>query len=70
MGTFSKEGPTREQIDGTSFSMTFFAEGFSSEEAEKTGKHDTKMVTKVNGPGLSLSYCLMLHDGVTWYMIL
>lgn len=56
MGTFSKEGPTREQIDGTSFSMTFFAEGFSSEEAEKTGKHDTKMVTKVNGPGLSLKH--------------
>lgn len=50
MGSFSKDGPTREQIDGTSFTMSFFAEGFSNEESEKTGKHDAALATKVSGP--------------------
>lgn len=67
MGIFSKDGPTREQVDGTSFSMSFVGEGFSSEEVEKTGKHDKKISTKVSGPepGYITTPIAMVQAGLT-----
>ena len=50
-GTFSHEGPTKKQMEGASFSMVFHGEGFTDEDAEKSGKHNAKIVTQVKGPG-------------------
>ncbi|XP_070580714.1 saccharopine dehydrogenase-like oxidoreductase [Ptychodera flava] len=49
LGLVSHEGPSREQMEDVSFSMTFYGEGFSK-KGENTEKHDMKMVTKVTGP--------------------
>lgn len=49
-GFFSHEGPTRKQMLGCSFNIVFQGEGFTDEEAEKTGKHNSKIVTQVKGP--------------------
>lgn len=58
MGIFSHEGPTDQQLSETSFSETFFAEGYSkalreqhSNEGElRQVKPDVSIVTSVSGP--------------------
>ncbi|KAF9993943.1 hypothetical protein BGZ65_010469 [Modicella reniformis] len=58
MGVFSHEGPTKQQLAETSFSETFFAEGFSKElrdkhpdiETLRRVKPDVSIVTSVSGP--------------------
>lgn len=51
---------TQAEIDGASFSMTFYGRGYSSPidpivardpKASKTLKPDQKIVTRVSGPG-------------------
>lgn len=50
-GFFSHEGPTKEQMEGTSFSMTFYGKGFSkNQEGETSSVLDTQIVTRVCGP--------------------
>ncbi|XP_071963086.1 saccharopine dehydrogenase-like oxidoreductase [Antedon mediterranea] len=49
-GAFSHDGPSRQQMAKSSFTFTFYTEGFSSKQVEEKGKHDLKMVTKVSGP--------------------
>ncbi|KJE89474.1 saccharopine dehydrogenase [Capsaspora owczarzaki ATCC 30864] len=49
-GLFSHEGPTRRQLNTTSFSMTFYALGYSSKDAVETKRPDKKIVTRVAGP--------------------
>ncbi|XP_077998254.1 saccharopine dehydrogenase-like oxidoreductase [Glandiceps talaboti] len=49
VGMVTHEGPTREQMATTSFTMTFFGEGFSKKDENMT-TNDMKMVTKVAGP--------------------
>ncbi|XP_002732534.1 saccharopine dehydrogenase-like oxidoreductase [Saccoglossus kowalevskii] len=48
-GMCSHEGPSREQMKGSSFSMTFFGQGFNKDSSNKD-QNDMKMVTKVTGP--------------------
>ncbi|KAF9181224.1 hypothetical protein BGZ51_005584 [Haplosporangium sp. Z 767] len=58
LGTFSHEGPTKQQLAETSFSETFFAQGFSQELRSKYPnpdelrqvKPDVSIVTSVSGP--------------------
>ncbi|KAF9351061.1 hypothetical protein BGX34_000839 [Mortierella sp. NVP85] len=58
LGVFSHQGPTNQQLAETSFSETFFAEGFSKElrdqhpdpEALRQVKPDVSIVTSVSGP--------------------
>ncbi|KAF8926990.1 sccpdhb protein [Dissophora ornata] len=58
MGVFSHDGPTNQQLAETSFSETFFAQGFSKELRDKHPnaeellqiKPDVSIVTSVSGP--------------------
>ncbi|XP_074674421.1 saccharopine dehydrogenase-like oxidoreductase isoform X1 [Strix aluco] len=49
-GRFSKKGPTQKQMDGTSFTMTFFGEGYSEGQDPQNGKPNVKICTEVKGP--------------------
>ncbi|NXC24926.1 SCPDL oxidoreductase, partial [Campylorhamphus procurvoides] len=49
-GRFTKEGPTQKQMDGTSFTMTFFGEGYSEGQDPQKGKPNVKICTEVKGP--------------------
>ncbi|XP_067682807.1 saccharopine dehydrogenase-like oxidoreductase [Haliotis asinina] len=54
VGLVKKGGPSKKQIEGTSFSMTFFGEGYSDKlddpEAQHENPPDKKIQTKVIGP--------------------
>ncbi|NWT30454.1 SCPDL oxidoreductase, partial [Cardinalis cardinalis] len=49
-GRFSKKGPTQKQMDGTSFTMTFFGEGYSEGQDPQNAKPNVKICTEVKGP--------------------
>ncbi|XP_040285258.1 saccharopine dehydrogenase-like oxidoreductase [Bufo bufo] len=49
-GYVSKEGPTQQQMDNSSFSMTFFGEGYSQGQDPQQGKPNVKICTQVSGP--------------------
>ncbi|CAL1548698.1 unnamed protein product [Lymnaea stagnalis] len=65
-GFFKKGGPTRKQIEGCSFSMTFIGYGFSKSEKDRT-KPDKKIVTKLVGPepGYVTTPICMVQSAVT-----
>ncbi|KAG0302626.1 hypothetical protein BGZ97_002258 [Linnemannia gamsii] len=58
LGTFSHEGPTNQQLAETSFSETFYAQGYSKElrdmhpnpEELRRVQPDVSLVTSVSGP--------------------
>ncbi|CAB3993569.1 saccharopine dehydrogenase-like oxidoreductase [Paramuricea clavata] len=55
-GLFSHEGPTKEQMDSTGFTMTFYAKGFSKDyegEINSDSKMDKKIITRIVGPELA-----------------
>ncbi|XP_078262006.1 saccharopine dehydrogenase-like oxidoreductase [Rhinoraja longicauda] len=49
-GYFTKEGPTKGQMEETSFSMTFFGEGYQEGQDPQKGKPSLKICTRVKGP--------------------
>ncbi|XP_055988260.1 saccharopine dehydrogenase-like oxidoreductase [Sorex fumeus] len=49
-GYFSKEGPTQKQIESSSFTMTFFGEGYNEQSCEDKNKLSVKICTQVKGP--------------------
>uniref|UniRef100_A0A8D2J1F7 Saccharopine dehydrogenase-like oxidoreductase n=1 Tax=Varanus komodoensis TaxID=61221 RepID=A0A8D2J1F7_VARKO len=49
-GYFTKEGPTEKQMEGSSFEMTFFGEGYITGQDPEQGKPDVKICTQVRGP--------------------
>ncbi|KAK9959615.1 hypothetical protein ABG768_009728 [Culter alburnus] len=49
-GFFSKEGPTRKQMEGTSFHFIFFGEGYTEDQDTTEGKPNAKIRTVVKGP--------------------
>ncbi|NXK83235.1 SCPDL oxidoreductase, partial [Amazona guildingii] len=49
-GHFTKKGPTQKQMDGTSFTITFFGEGYSEGQDPQSGKPNVKICTEVKGP--------------------
>ena len=57
-GFFSHEGPTRKQMEGTTFTWNFYSEGFSDKDKSKP---DLRMVTQVHGPGMEF-VCLSQYQ--------
>ncbi|XP_048046854.1 saccharopine dehydrogenase a, tandem duplicate 1 [Megalobrama amblycephala] len=49
-GFFSKDGPTRKQMEGTSFHFIFFGEGYTEDQDPTEGKPNAKIRTVVKGP--------------------
>uniref|UniRef100_A0A8C5GNJ7 Saccharopine dehydrogenase-like oxidoreductase n=1 Tax=Gouania willdenowi TaxID=441366 RepID=A0A8C5GNJ7_GOUWI len=49
-GTFSKAGPSRKQMDGTSFQFTFCGEGYSEDQDPSKGNPNGKIRVLVQGP--------------------
>ncbi|XP_051503012.1 saccharopine dehydrogenase-like oxidoreductase [Myxocyprinus asiaticus] len=49
-GFFSKEGPTRKQMEGSSFRFAFFGEGYTKGQDPTEGKPNAKIRTLVQGP--------------------
>ncbi|XP_053769412.1 saccharopine dehydrogenase-like oxidoreductase [Desmodus rotundus] len=49
-GYFSKQGPTQKQIDASSFTMTFFGQGYSQGSGPDTSKPNIRICTQVKGP--------------------
>ncbi|RUS90010.1 hypothetical protein EGW08_002197, partial [Elysia chlorotica] len=68
LGLFRKGGPTKEQIDGSSFSMTFVGRGFDSAANMKPGaKPNRLVVARLSGPepGYVTTPACMVQCGVT-----
>ncbi|XP_010002913.1 PREDICTED: saccharopine dehydrogenase-like oxidoreductase [Chaetura pelagica] len=49
-GYFTKKGPTQKQMERTTFTMTFFGEGYSEGQDPQNGKPNVKICTEVKGP--------------------
>jgi len=49
-GMFKKGGPTRKQVDGSTFSMTMVGTGWDQKSAEHTEKPNKQIVCRVSGP--------------------
>uniref|UniRef100_UPI00398E51B1 saccharopine dehydrogenase a, tandem duplicate 1 n=1 Tax=Pristiophorus japonicus TaxID=55135 RepID=UPI00398E51B1 len=49
-GYFTKQGPTKNQMAGTSFSFMFFGEGYREDQDPQQGKPSVKICTQVKGP--------------------
>ncbi|XP_062378069.1 saccharopine dehydrogenase-like oxidoreductase [Sardina pilchardus] len=49
-GVFSKAGPTRKQMEGSSFRFAFYGEGYTEGQDPSQGKPDGKIRTVVQGP--------------------
>lgn len=53
LGAVKKGGPTKEQINGTSFTMTFVGQGFDSVESMKSeGKPNRQVTVRLTAPEL------------------
>ncbi|XP_073401226.1 saccharopine dehydrogenase-like oxidoreductase [Dendrobates tinctorius] len=66
-GYFSKEGPNAKQMAESSFSMTFFGEGYSQGIDPQQGKPNVKICTQVSGPeaGYVTTPIAMVQAGMT-----
>ncbi|NXC77285.1 SCPDL oxidoreductase, partial [Anhinga anhinga] len=66
-GRFTKDGPSQKQMDGTSFTMTFFGEGYSEGQDPQNGKPNVKICTEVKGPepGYVATPILMVQAAVS-----
>ncbi|XP_078085647.1 saccharopine dehydrogenase-like oxidoreductase [Mustelus asterias] len=49
-GYFTQQGPTKKQMEGTSFSMTFLGEGYQEGQDPQQGQPTVKICTQVKGP--------------------
>ncbi|XP_069463931.1 saccharopine dehydrogenase-like oxidoreductase [Ambystoma mexicanum] len=67
-GLFTKEGPTQKQMEGSSFEMTFFGEGYSEGQSPEQGKPNVKICTQVTGPdaGYVTTPIAMVQAAVTF----
>ncbi|KAK1171874.1 saccharopine dehydrogenase-like oxidoreductase [Acipenser oxyrinchus oxyrinchus] len=66
-GYFTKDGPTRKQMEGCSFSMTFFGQGYSQGQDPQQGKPNLKICTQVKGPeaGYVATPIVMVQAAIT-----
>jgi len=70
VGTFSHEGPTREEAD-VPFSVTLVGEGWKEKLAEPTDQHseppNKKIIVKVSGrnPGYGVTCIALIQSGLT-----
>ncbi|CAN9506939.1 unnamed protein product [Ophioblennius macclurei] len=49
-GAFSKAGPTRKQMEASSFQFAFYGEGYTEDQDPSKGKPNAKIRTLVQGP--------------------
>lgn len=49
-GVFSKAGPTRKQMEGSSFQLAFYGQGYTEGQDPSQGKPNGKIRTVVQGP--------------------
>lgn len=49
-GLFSKTGPTRKQMDGTSFCLRFMGQGYTTGQDPSQGKPNATISTEITGP--------------------
>ncbi|XP_038249902.1 saccharopine dehydrogenase-like oxidoreductase [Dermochelys coriacea] len=65
-GHFTRKGPTQKQIDGSSFTMTFFGEGYCEGQDPQQGKPNVKICTQVKGPdaGYVATAVAMVQAGI------
>ncbi|XP_013872647.1 saccharopine dehydrogenase-like oxidoreductase [Austrofundulus limnaeus] len=49
-GFFSKAGPTRKQMEGSSFQFSFYGQGYTEDQDPSQGKPNAKIRTLVQGP--------------------
>ncbi|XP_021440191.2 saccharopine dehydrogenase-like oxidoreductase [Oncorhynchus mykiss] len=49
-GFFSKDGPTRKQMEGSSFKFAFYGEGYTEGQDPSQGRPNAKIRTLVQGP--------------------
>ncbi|XP_043952115.1 saccharopine dehydrogenase-like oxidoreductase [Gambusia affinis] len=49
-GIFTKAGPTRKQMEGSSFQLSFYGEGYTDGQDPAQGKPNAKIRTRVQGP--------------------
>ncbi|XP_029788903.1 saccharopine dehydrogenase-like oxidoreductase isoform X1 [Suricata suricatta] len=66
-GYFSKLGPTQRQIDGSSFTLRFFGQGYSQGFGPEKGKPNIRICTQVKGPeaGYAATSIAMVQAAVT-----
>ncbi|XP_041105553.1 saccharopine dehydrogenase-like oxidoreductase [Polyodon spathula] len=66
-GYFTKDGPTRKQMEGCSFSMTFFGQGYSQDQDPQQDKPNLKICTQVKGPeaGYVATPIVMVQAAIT-----
>ncbi|XP_069786968.1 saccharopine dehydrogenase-like oxidoreductase [Narcine bancroftii] len=66
-GYFTKQGPTEQQMEGSSFSFTFFGEGYKEDQDPQKGKPSVKICTRVRGPepGYVATSIAMVQAAVT-----
>jgi len=74
-GAFSKDGPSRAQIDSTSFSLTLIGKGWSKKEGEDSsdpnieppGDIDKTVIVEVSGadPGYVATSTCLVQSGLT-----
>ncbi|KAM3625401.1 uncharacterized protein V6R79_011470 [Siganus canaliculatus] len=50
LGLFSKEGPTKKQMEDSSFQFALYGEGYTEEQDPSQGKPNSKIRTVVQGP--------------------
>ncbi|XP_057363847.1 saccharopine dehydrogenase-like oxidoreductase isoform X2 [Manis pentadactyla] len=66
-GYFSKQGPTQKQIDASSFTMTFFGQGYSQGFGPDKNKPNIRICTQVKGPeaGYAATSIAMVQAAMT-----
>lgn len=66
-GTVSKKGPTEEELASTTFTMEFYADGYSDAKLADTQEPDVHVKTKVTGPepGYVATPIILLHTAIT-----
>ncbi|XP_030627526.1 saccharopine dehydrogenase b isoform X2 [Chanos chanos] len=66
-GLFSKNGPSKKQMEETSFCMTFFGEGYAEGQDPSLGKPNARITTQIKGaePGYVATPIAMVQAAIT-----
>uniref|UniRef100_A0A8C7L9T1 Saccharopine dehydrogenase-like oxidoreductase n=1 Tax=Oncorhynchus kisutch TaxID=8019 RepID=A0A8C7L9T1_ONCKI len=66
-GVFTKAGPSRKQMEGTSFSLTFFGEGYAEGLDPSQGRPNARICTQIHGaePGYVATPVAMVQAAIT-----
>ncbi|KAL2082559.1 hypothetical protein ACEWY4_022377 [Coilia grayii] len=67
-GMFTKAGPTQKQMEGTSFCMTLYGEGYTKGHDPSQGKPNMRITTEIRGPepGYVATPIIMVQAAMTF----